>query len=461
MKTGKRNITILITLVLCCIWLCFGCGQSESVRTLSESSGGGSGDSGSSSDVAPEEANIVSEDNQQDDSGKFVAVVANTSGLWGAIDSKGNYVIEPKFSNLKSFNEEGIAIASLLQDDVQLYGFIDLNGDWLYPPREDTQPEQLFDSQGYAPAFYMNSSAREYGKGFIDRNGNWIIPPNYGLVDSFTENGLARVMTKQEGATPGSWGFIDRKGNWVIEPIYSEAGDFSPENVALVDMPGVGKVCIDTAGNIVFQKRYEESQMTLPYYVFSHGCTVADGEHGFGLVNTRGEVVVPCSYGNIKLHHGSGLNCTLSDIFGCVADNGTVCVSSGGEYIYIDTQGNQVVDGRFLDAFPFYNGYAYVKDSSVGLWGYINEQGEYVIPPQFEDSTLDVVNFHTDLCNFGENGLVAIQGTQLQNAVYIEPDGTETDASYEKVVYGFMDVEGNVVIEPQFMDAKPFMKVVK
>jgi hypothetical protein len=84
-------------------------------------------------------------------------------------------------------------------------GIIDKNGNWVIQP--------IFDSlwtfeEGLARA---GKGGRKFG--FIDKNGNWVIQPIFDFIGSF-KDGLATAEIN------GKFGFIDKKGNWVIQPIY-------------------------------------------------------------------------------------------------------------------------------------------------------------------------------------------------------------------------------------------------
>ena len=89
------------------------------------------------------------------------------------------------------------------------------------------------------------------------------------------------------------------------------------------------------------------------------------------------------------------------DLYGMLSVTGDVVIEPQYNYLGLFTQENLA---RF-------------QDYETGLWGYINESGEEVIPAQYEDAQ-----------DFSE-GLAAV-----------EIDG----------LYGFIDVSGEMVIAPQF-----------
>lgn len=58
-------------------------------------------------------------------------------------------------------------------------------------------------------------------------------------------------------------------------------------------------------------------------------------------------------------------------------------VARDGKWGFMDNQGNMVIEPKYEDARSFCNGYAAVKQG--GLWGFINAQGDMALEPQFED----------------------------------------------------------------------------
>lgn len=141
------------------------------------------------------------------------------------------------------------------------------------------------------------------------------------------------------------WGYIDHKGEFVIPPSFNGAGDFHE---------GLAVVKIDWAR---------------------------------GYVNKEGEfVIAPC--------------------FEKAGDfsEGVAKVTIDGKEHYIDKEGNIIdapaceveeyatlpVDEKlfsiYFEAGPYSEGLARVQKTATGKWGYINEEGKYVIRPHFRQA---------------------------------------------------------------------------
>jgi len=126
---------------------------------------------------------------------------------------------------------------------------------------------------------------------------------------------------------------------------------------------------------------------------------------------------------------------------------------------YINQTGNVVIDPVFDDGTRFYEGLASVKVR--GRWGAINTDGEFVIQP----AAWGPCRFHEGLASIsvkGKWGIIDRSGEFLvsQRYDYIGPfrDGLALfrlgEGNHGR--YGFLDKNGSEAIPPLFHDAKEF-----
>lgn len=104
---------------------------------------------------------------------------------------------------------------------------------------------------------------------------------------------------------------------------------------------------------------------------------------------------------------------------------------SSDRWGYIDENGEYTIKPQYLEADYFYGGLAAVKDPDTELWGYIDEWGDYVIYPQFDYA-----------CGFYDSNIAAV-------AMEDEFTGEE--------LWGYIDASGEYVYEPQFDEIGEFV----
>ncbi len=148
----------------------------------------------------------------------------------GFINSRGEFVIEPRFEAAQDFQEH---LAAVMVDG--LWGFIDTSGTLVIP----TQFEQV---QGFREGL---AAVKMGGKwGFIDKSGKTVILPRFEQVESFSDS-LAIAYRR------GRPFYIDRTGRTKIAVRFQEATPFV-HGLAAVLLSETHVAYIDHSGKIVF-----------------------------------------------------------------------------------------------------------------------------------------------------------------------------------------------------------------
>jgi len=252
----------------------------------------------------------------------------------------------------------------------------------------------------------------------IDRKGDERFESRWDEINSFSE-GLAAVRKGEK------WGFVDREGRLVIDPIYDSVSPFS-EGLARFE---VGRRQEPIRGNLS-RTRF--------------------GPQGF--IGRSGAVVIPARW---KAAHSFQEGRAAVGIGETLGDH---------KFGYLDPTGRLLIPARFDRAEAFSNGRAVVFRSKVsfyGRYGYIDTNGEEIIPLRFRRAW----PFHEGLAVarrrgktrrnisvvFDRAGEVA---AELPFAVEKFSEGLAAASSGEE--QGFIDLEGNWVIEPQFDLVTPF-----
>lgn len=281
---------------------------------------------------------------------------------WGFIDHSGRFVIKPTFYRVKRFTE-GLAAA----DMHTRWGYIDREGNWVID--RDYSDCKNF-SAGYA-------AVEKDGKwGAINKKGTVVFPitqKDVGIpheVDPDAEDHAVLLPYKDEKS--GKWGFFDfgPHGKGPISPQFEETKYFND------GLCPVSKMSRDTDGN--------------PIAVW-------------GYCNNKGEMVIDYKFKTASVFRNRVAECTMGDDFVWVDKIGTIAKKSRLEstqlfrdglalqekkkgFIYIKRDGKPAFRKRFRYADNFSEGLAWVQPKNSSKFGYIDTQGEFVIPPIYDEA---------------------------------------------------------------------------
>lgn len=167
-------------------------------------------------------------------------------------------------------------------------------------------------------------------------------------------------------------------------------------------------------------------------------------------------------------------------------------VKIGEVYGIIDAKGKEITDVKYEGIGPFSEGLAYVvveqtdaNGNSGKYYGFINEQGEEIIKPQYKVpwgiKYGKLANFHEGLAALALEKKVDIHPTKevtmsvdQKYYTYIDKkgapvfggktfkyagdfsDGLATVLTFEENLYGYIDKKGEIIIKPQFKEAGNF-----
>ena len=237
---------------------------------------------------------------------------------------------------------------------------------------------------------------------FPDEQGKWgfigigpqfnkkIIQPKYDDVDIFS-NGRARVKLN------GLFGYIDKNGVEIIPPRYKEASDFMLD-CAFVKTDDKFAL-IDTCGKELTPPIFDTYEFIDQ---FAEGLNAVKTGGKWGFINKNGQWAIPAQYDNAA-NFRSGLASVYNapdDYFinpkGKIVypplfdewlyhpgDGTCIAFKKEGKYGFADSTGRIIIQPQYETAYSFSEGLAYVTDDNHGT-GFINMQGEYVIPPKYE-----------------------------------------------------------------------------
>lgn len=210
------------------------------------------------------------------------------------------------------------------------------------------------------------------------------------------------VLKTKDG---NQWGYIDQNGHYVTPFIFQEAHDFQENGLAIVKKDGCYGIINEQFQYVVLPK-YEAITS------FSEGRAQVLDNDGYYVINEQGHVLTKKSYSFIGAYH---------DKRAIFADT-----TSEGKYLYgyLDQDGNEVIPLQYEMAHDFHNGKAVVR---------VREK---------------------------EHALIDRAGKILQTYPYYTVGVLrEGKMSFQKDLsdlFGYIDERGDIVIKPQFRTAQQF-----
>lgn len=239
--------------------------------------------------------------------------------------------------------------------------------------------------------------------GYIDIDGNYVIEPKYQYASRFSTTGLAMV----EESDTGLYGYINTTGRYVIDSQFLNAYPFS-QGLALVMNSNYGLQYIDETGTCVIEIPYEKATSFSNDRAFVYDDTANGFDGGWAMIDLDGKLMTDAIFSQSAFTNGETVYwadgiCCVDNRF--INNEGEIIAPKNGE--------------SFAKTGYFFDGYASVKDPESYLWGYIDINGDWVVPPQFSQA---------DIFRSGV-------------AVVRDPDDS---------LMGIIDDSGNWVVEPQF-----------
>ncbi len=348
-------------------------------------------------------------------------------------------------------------------------GYINLKGEYAIQP-EFTNGKSF--SEGYAGATMGNLW------GFIDNSGEWVIEPQFEKVKYF-RSGHVLVLKND------NWIYIDRSGKILKTPYSDKYYDFQEGGVAFYrtgDLVGL----IDTTGAIIIKPKFLKIQR------FVNGRARVRGLHHekFGMINTKGDTIINLEYDKLGDYHEKGVWAKKDGSDGIIRDGVFKPVegakhiwdfTDGSDYApakrrskvgFINTKGEWVIEPAYSEAKAFNQGLAPVRIGQK--WGLINELGKLVLPCRFDD-----------INPYGDNGLAAFQLKEkwgfmnLKCAAAIPPKYQITPSlpiGFTEYIYssgfafglarvkykgkwGFLNKQGELLGDKWYQNAEPFVKI--
>lgn len=413
--------------------------------------------------------------------------VQQDGNLYGFIDTKGKFVIEPKYYSAESFTQGEAKVR--IKDT---YFGIDKTGKELPRSKTNTTEEQIYVWQ-------------EEGKYGFRKGETVLVPTQFDYAenpegDVARVNKGAKVFTSEEfpmeNYKGGKWALIDLKGKpktdfkyALIKPFENEKAWFNEGGEGTVtnyfyDHETEGETqaytceggkwgLMDTNGKELIQARFDDFQSNskvLGKYLIK--------ENGkWGMVNLQADYLLEPEYDSLafsknRIKFWLGKNVGLMDIEGKIllqarfedlmpkmndlgewtASEGLFLMKQNGKYGFVDEKDSIRIEAEYEEAEDFSEGLAKVKKNDK--YGFVDRNGTLVIPCQYNWAD----NFKEGIAaaridQGGDQGLINQKGefvVGVQNAYY-EPaqNGLVKYYSYanDGMEAGILTTSGKVVFD--------------
>ncbi len=311
-------------------------------------------------------------------------------------------------------------------------------------------------------AVFQFSQGNKLHCGYIDKSGNVAIKPKFGLCYDFHE-GLAAVSVR------GKAGYIDKSGKFVIKPQFDTANEFSNGLASVVISGHLGGTGTDAPEYAMIYRNGKTAFSLVRGIVikgdFCNGVVAFSQNEKIGFLSVSmksGRVTdvhvaiqpkldsvqdgesfredgvaaaeVNSKWGFISLD-GKWAIYPQAELAGDFSE-GLACVEINGRYGYIRTDGKFAIKPQFETCSDFHNGIA-SGVMKFGKRGVIDRYGNWVIQPQFE---------YMD--DFDSSGRALFRVKDLSLPSSIDKFGF----TKEHYLAGFVDKQGNIVVQPRFVD---------
>lgn len=273
--------------------------------------------------------------------------IQNNKKMWGYINDKGEFQIEPKYDETFDFSDEGIAMVKLNDK----FGVVNGKGEEILEPNFQFLSDF---SNGYFYAF-----DGKYNHMYNSKGQKQFFTEEYLYIGNYNES-LFAAAKMDENAQP-IFGYINKSGKAVIEAKYIEAWDFR-EGKTLVKIEDNKYELIGTDGKTL---------MELPFYLVA---SIKDSSNYFfgkeegtiGILDEEGKIVMEPIYSNIIEVIDGNI------VFG-KEDKGVVL------YGVADLKGNTILEPKFKNIIALGNGNFSVQDNvENGKYAIANNKGEII-----------------------------------------------------------------------------------
>lgn len=354
---------------------------------------------------------------------------AYKNNKWGVIDEKGNEVIDPSYGEIITIpnakNDVFLCVYDVDYDNgTYKTKALDSKGKEIF-----TDYEQIEAVQGLTKSGEINYSEEalkvmKNGKyGAIDFTGKVILPCEYSQIET-----IAEMQNMLKIAKDGKVGLVKTNGTKVLEPKYEDVVNVSEGNKYVVIQDGK-QVLVKDDGTELLSEGFDKITSILKNE--DDGVIYQKGNN-YGVMKLSGDITIKPEYEDLK-----------------EAKTGTLIAKKNGKYGIIDFQENTKLDFK-------YSSISYENKADI----YITENESYENEILNSSYELKQSGILTDIDS--ERGYIALRKDgEYKYYNFRFEEKSESDIfptttlflSKKDGKYGFIDKNGNVVVDYQYDDA--------
>lgn len=306
--------------------------------------------------------------------------------------------------------------------------------------------------------------------GYINEKGEFLIKPLYNLALEFQCNGLAVVEIDN------LYGIIDENQNYIVKHKYGFISDFSEERAIVIDnerfniINEEGEELIPKTENYSYIGNFKEGRA-------QYGVIDSNKGYLYGYLDREGRVIIPAQYeyGN-DFYEGKAVVRIKENEYALVNIKGEILnkyeyasvgnlregllsfkKDMGEKYGFIDEDGNVVIKPQFTYAHDFSEGRSVVNVSGniMNNYGVIDKEGNYIITPKYNDIILlgenrvavGVAIDKTSPFIGSKYAIADTEGNILTDFIYYEVSNYKNGIAfaYDDKNTFFIDKEGNKI----------------
>ena len=353
---------------------------------------------------------------------------------WIYVDKEGNPAFGKEYRDASNFYG-GYALVS---EDGEAYQIIKSDGEIMTTVERNLSKDNMIIHTGFYEALVrqllgyviefddsLHVIVKNGKAGLCKIDGTIVVEPQYLSIEPFQKGINASVVRLDS-----KYGLVDKNGNYIVQPVYDHMGTYFFDGLLLVRNDGkVG--FMNDRGEIVIPLQFESASF------FSHGLAYAKLDGKYGYINTKGEFVVEPEFEDA----------------GAFTSDGYAKVKLDGKWGYIDRNGEFIAEPAYDYARDFSGGYAVVKIGE--LWGIIDSDGEYIVDPAhgydsigyFQNGAAAVEK--DGFCGFVNGKGVEFVAPRYKKVSHFAKNGL-APVVLENGKYGYINLDGEIVIEPIF-----------